>query len=138
MRLLVDLNIVLDVLQKREPHLSDSRAIWQAVETGKIEGFLAAHSMTTLFYLSAKQLGSQKATQIIHDILAVFAVASVDQGVIEQALKLGWRDFEDAVQMAAAMSAKLDYLVTRNRKVYSTQPVPVLEPVECLALLAQK
>jgi predicted nucleic acid-binding protein len=138
MKLLIDLNIVLDVLQKREPHLPHSRSIWRAVETGQVEGFLAAHSITTLFYLTAKQLGPQKATLVVQQVVNVFAVAAVDHGVVEQALILGWRDFEDAVQMAAAMAANLDYVVTRNRKDYITQPIPVLEPAECVALLAQQ
>jgi len=137
MKLLVDLNIVLDVLQKREPHFTSAQAIWQAVETGQVKGFLAAHSVTTLFYLTAKQLGPQKAALVVRQVATVFSIAAVDQAVVEQALSLGWRDFEDAVQMAAAMSANLDYVVTRNRKDYTTQPIPILIPAECAALLAQ-
>lgn len=134
-RLLVDLNIVLDVLQKREPYLERSKAVWRLAETGQIEAFLAAHSVTTLFYLAAKQLGPQGAAALVQETLKVFSAAAVDQEVIENALQLNWQDFEDAVQMAAALAANLDYVVTRHRKDYSERPIPVLEPAELLSFV---
>ena len=42
------------------------------------------------------------------------SVAAVDQAVIEGALNLPYRDFEDAVQMAAALYNGAEYLVTRR------------------------
>ncbi len=51
---LIDLNILLDVLQKREPFHEKSAALLAAVETGRVKGYVAAHSITTLFYLIRK------------------------------------------------------------------------------------
>ncbi len=137
-KLLVDLNLIVDVLSKREPHFADSVYIWRAIETGQASGFVAAHSITTLFYLVARQIGWQQATAAINDVVQIFSVAAVNEQVIKNGIRLGWRDFEDAVQMAAAMQAHVDYVVTRNPKDYETQPVPVLPPSGLLALLAQR
>jgi predicted nucleic acid-binding protein len=134
-RLLLDLNLVMDVLEKREPHLTDSTAVWRAVETGQVEGYLAAHSITTLFYLVARQIDWQQATAVVKEVLKVFSIATVDEQVIHQGIHLGWRDFEDAVQMAAASQHHLDYIVSRNPKDFEIQPVPVLSPAGLLALL---
>ena len=50
-RVLIDLNVVLDTLQEREPHYRESASILAYAEKGVIEGLVAAHSWTTLFYL---------------------------------------------------------------------------------------
>lgn len=44
------LNIIPDVLQEREPFYDFSARLMALAETGSIQGWLAAHSVTTLFY----------------------------------------------------------------------------------------
>ncbi|GIK38177.1 MAG: hypothetical protein BroJett011_20100 [Chloroflexota bacterium] len=134
LRVLVDANIALDVLAKREPHYQSSAAVWALAEQGELEGFLAAHSVTTLHYLLAKHLDYQQANLTITKLLQVFQVAAVDQGVIVKALALSWKDFEDAVQMAAALASQANYLVTRNPKDFKDGLVQVLQPGDLLAL----
>lgn len=43
MRVLFDLNVVLDVLLDRQPHVTDSAAMWAQVELGHVDGYMAAH-----------------------------------------------------------------------------------------------
>ncbi len=133
--LLLDLNVVLDVLQRREPHFEASARVWAAVEEGHLRGFVAAHSVTTLFYLLAQYLDRNRAIAAIHDLVEVFSVACVDEAVIHRALSYGWKDFEDAVQMAAAAGVEADFLITRNPKDFVTGPVAVLQPAELPAIL---
>jgi len=132
---LLDLNVVLDVLQNREPHYEASAKVWAAVEEGRLRGYVAAHSVTTLFYLLNRHLDGSAAIATIRDLLAVFSVAGVDEDVIRAALSYGWRDFEDAVQMAAAAGVDADFLVTRNPKDFKGGPVAVLRPGELPAIL---
>jgi len=135
-RVLVDANVALDVLAKREPHYLTSAAVWALAEQGEIEGLLAAHSVTTLHYLLAKHLDHQQANLTITKLLQVFNVAAVDQKVILEALTLSWKDFEDAVQMAAALNSQANYLVTRNPKDFKDELVQVLQPGDLLALFS--
>ncbi|NIV40185.1 MAG: hypothetical protein GWN58_65510 [Anaerolineae bacterium] len=60
---------------------------------------------------------------------------AVDHDVIEQALNLPYPDFEDAVQMMAAVRSGVQYMVTRNVRGYVGGPLPVLQPVELLVLV---
>ena len=53
--ILIDLNVLLDVLQKREPFYQASAELLAAVETGQVEGYIAAHSVTTLFYFNSER-----------------------------------------------------------------------------------
>lgn len=134
-KVLIDLNVVLDVLQQREPHFQDSARVLALAETGQITAALAAHSWTTLFYLYQRDQSAAAARSRITELLQFLAVAAVDQRVIEQALNLPYPDFEDAVQMMAAVGSRIDYLVTRNVRDYKDGLLPVLKPGELIAAL---
>lgn len=134
-RVLFDTNVVLDVLLDRKPHAEASAAAWAAIETGRSEGLLAAHAVTTLHYLIRKELGASKARQILASILRVFAVAPVDNNVIHEAFELRLSDFEDAVTAAAARIAGCDYIVTRDPKGFRGSLVPPLAPAAIAPLL---
>lgn len=135
---LCDLNVILDVLMQRQPFFADAARLWALAETRQIEGYLSAHSFTTLFYLFRQQNDQARAYQIMRQMLRVFSVAGVDQVVIETACDLGWRDFEDAVQAAAAGQAGCRYLVTRNPRDYNLKTLTVLQPADFLALWAAR
>jgi len=135
-KVLFDLNIILDVLQEREEFYEFSARLLAMAETGRIQGWLASHSITTLFYLIAKDRSPEHAQASITNLLQFLKIAPIDQNTIEQALNLPYRDFEDAVQMISALQLRADYLITRNVKDYHPAPMEVLQPVELLALLA--
>jgi predicted nucleic acid-binding protein len=132
---LIDLNILLDVLQKREPFFETSAGLLASVETGRVRGYVAAHTVTTLFYLIQKGRSSAEARATITNLLQFIKIAPVDQSTIEQALNLDTRDFEDAVRMISAVQCKADVLVTRNVKDYQPALLPVMQPVDFLGTL---
>jgi predicted nucleic acid-binding protein len=134
-RLLLDVNVVLDVLLDRKPFADASAAVWAAVEQGDAEGFLSAHAVTTLHYLNAKDVGARMARETTEALLSVFEVAAVDGTVLHAALALRWADFEDAVTAAAARRAKCDVVVTRNARHFKRSPVRALTPSETMAWL---
>ena len=132
---LIDLNIVLDVLQKREPFYASSAGLLAAVEMGRVQGYVAAHSITTLFYLIEKSRSSADARSTITNLLQFIKIVPVEASTIEQALNLDYRDFEDAVQMICAVQNKVDCLITRNIKDYQPSLLPVMQPVDFLSAL---
>ena len=134
-RVLFDLNILLDVLQERQPFYQASASLLAYAETGRIKGWIAAHSVTTLYYLIAKDKSADQARVIITRLLQFLRIAAVDQSTIEQSLNLPYHDFEDAVQVMAAVQIKASYLVTRNIKNFQPSPLPVLQPADLLAIL---
>ena len=134
---LVDINVILDVLQKREPFYGASAGLLAALERGTADGYVAAHSITTLFYLLQKGKSSSEARATITSLLQIFKIVPVDQETIERALNLEFRDFEDAVQMVSALRNKVDFLITRNVKDYQPALLPVLQPVDFLETLSE-
>ncbi len=136
LRVLIDLNVLLDALQQRKPFAWEAGEILAAAETGALEGWWAAHHVTTLFYLYAKGVSSREARRVLTELMIFLKVAPITQGVIERALQLPLKDFEDAVTAAASAEIGASYLVTRNQKDFAGSPVPVLSPVELLKLLS--
>jgi predicted nucleic acid-binding protein len=134
-RVLLDVNVVLDVLLDRQPFADASAAVWAAVERGDAEGWLSAHAVTTLHYLNAKAVGSKMAGETTEALLSVFEVAAVDGPALHAALALRWTDFEDAVTAAAARRSRCDVVVTRNPRHFKGSPVKALTPSEAVAWL---
>ncbi len=133
--ILIDLNIILDVLQKRDPFFETSAQVLAGLEMELITGYLAAHSVTTLFYLIQKDQSASAARAAITELLQFLRIAPVNQNTIDQALNLDYPDFEDAVQMICALQCKADYLITRDLSDYQPPLVPVIKPVDFLAAL---
>ena len=134
-RVLLDVNVVLDVLLDRQPHADGASEVWAAVERGELEGFLSAHAVTTIHYLNRKAVGARMAREATDALLSVFDVAPVDRTVLQASLALGCRDFEDGVMAAAARKSKCEVIVTRNTKDFRRSPVRALTPSEAEAML---
>lgn len=136
-RILVDVNIVLDVLLARAQHASASTACLAAIEARRAEGFLSGHAVTTLAYLVGRGRGKAEARRVVQDLCALFTIAPVDAAVIQRAIVLPLEDFEDAVTAAAAEAAGCEAILTRDASGFVDSPVPAVEPRLWLALLAE-
>ncbi len=134
-RVFFDLNILLDVLQERKEFYEFSARLLACAETGQIQGWLAAHSLITLNYLIAKRASPAQARVILTSLLQFLKIAPVDQNTLEGALNLPYRDFEDALQMMAAVQIHAHYLVTRNVEDFLPAPLDVIQPAELLTVL---
>lgn len=132
-KLLLDINVVLDILLDRKPHAAVSGTVWAKIEKGEAKGFLPAHGVTTIYYLIERDRGARVARQALEGIVQVLEIAPVDDGVIRTALTLSWPDFEDAVCAAAARARGCDVIVSPDPAGFPDSPIPVLDPKTALA-----
>lgn len=135
MKLLIDANILLDVLQGREPHLRDSALIWKLCEAGMAEGWVSALSIANLVYVMRRELDPQRVEEILGRIGLIFRVADLTAADLAQAAASRWDDFEDALQSAAAARLHADFIITRNIRDYTKSRVPARTPAEFLAYM---
>jgi predicted nucleic acid-binding protein len=127
-RVLYDINVLLDVLLKREQFLADSASALDAVGQGQVEGYIAGHAVTTLFYLLQRELGMAKSRQVLAGLLTKMRVAPVTDAGIRQALNNSFKDFEDGVTYAAAQEAEVSVIVTRNVNDFTKGIIPAVLP----------
>lgn len=136
-RILVDVNVVLDVLLARAPHAAASTACLAAIEARRVEGALSAHAVTTLAYLVGRARGKAEAKKVVQDLCALFTLAPVDAPVIQRAMVLPLDDFEDAVTAATAEASRCEAILTRDGSGFRGSPVPAIEPALWLTLLRE-
>ena len=135
MKLLIDANIVLDVLQAREPHLRDSALIWKLCETGQAEGWVTVLSFANLVYVMRRELSPEQVKELLAKLRLIFRFAEYTAADMQMAAELCWPDFEDAVQSVTAERLGADCIITRNVRDFNRSPIPALTPAEYLARL---
>ena len=133
MVLLIDTNVLLDVLQEREPYLTDSLTLWGYSEDKIVDGYISAVSLTNISYVMRKVLTPDRMQEIFMALALAFTFVDLKMSDLEAAANMKWRDFEDAVQSATASRIHADYIITRNTKDYQDSPIPALTPEEYLA-----
>jgi predicted nucleic acid-binding protein len=137
-KIVLDTNVVLDVLERREPHLGDSYQVLRLAAQGQATALISASSISDIFYIVRKaRQSSASATEAVQSLLQLVSVCDTRAADIQLALKLGFADFEDAIVAATAKRERADYIITRNVRDYTTSPVPALTPTEFLADLGQ-
>lgn len=132
-RVLLDTNVILDVLFRRKEWLENSGSVWQAHSENDIQAFVTATTVTDIFYVVRRQTDLETARNAITTVLQSLDVVAVDQGVLFYANQLASSDFEDNVQIACAVKAQLEAIVTRDKSGFKLATVPVLLPEELLA-----
>ncbi len=133
MVLLIDTNIVLDVLQNREQFVKEASLIWKLCETGQIKGYISSLSYVNMMYIMRKQLTPEQIEAVFRKLHLIFEFADLESSVLEKAVSMKWKDFEDAVQSATAEAIHADYIVTRNIKDFAQSKIIAFTPAELLA-----
>ena len=133
MVLLVDTNIILDVLLNRPEFVKDSSMIWKLCETEQAQGYLSTLTYANMMYVMRKQLTPDQIEDVFRKLNLIFEFADFSPAVLERAVAMKWKDFEDAVQSATAESVHADYIVTRNLKDFMKSKVIAFTPAELLA-----
>jgi predicted nucleic acid-binding protein len=134
-KLLLDINVILDVILAREPWFQDAALLLSAIEEQRAEGWVASHTPPTIHYLVQRDRTRKIAARAITDLLRIVQVVPLSNPDFQQALVLELRDFEDAVQAAAALRIGADALVTRNQRDFHAVDLLIRTPGEILAML---
>ena len=127
-RVMVDLNVILDVLENRAEWVAASAGVCALCAERKIVGFVPSHALTTIYYIVRKRGGKALADRSVDWILTTFRIArcGVPQFRTAQACEVD--DFEDAVVAASAVAEKCSAIITRNTGHFTSSPVPAVTP----------
>jgi len=135
MKILLDTNIVMDVIEKREPYYKDAFALLKAVSVMEAECYFSASSAKDVFYLVRRHTGSlEKAKKAIVSISKFAIFCDTTKQDVQTALLSGITDFEDAILVSGAERENMDFVVTRNEKDFTNATVRVITPSEFLEI----
>lgn len=140
MKALLDTNVIVDVLQKREPMFADSSKIIIAVADNRLQGYVTSKEIADIHYFSRKQFTGQedtdkKARQIIEGLLQFLYIVDTTGEDCKKALTIENNDYEDAIMISSAVRSNMDCIITSNSKHFKTSLIPIYSPKDFLDLL---
>lgn len=131
-KLLVDTNIVIDLLSKREEFFQEAQELFTLADNNEVELFVSALTFANLHYLLAKYQKLDEARKILIKFKVLVNVSPLDDKIVELALVSDFRDFEDAIQYYTALENKIDIIIARNKKDFKNSKLPVMTAREYL------
>lgn len=138
MELMLDTNVVLDHVGKREPFTDIARKICLLGIAKEANLYISTSMITDLAYLLRKDHGSIGSQKLIEDTLSFLQPISCSPEDVKQALFEKWDDFEDCLVAQCAKKIKADYIITRNTKDFSRSAVPSITPEDLFAILEKQ
>lgn len=132
MAILVDTNVIIDFLLTRSQFFAASAEIMKRCADGTLEGYIAFHSVSNLWYILRK-VPEEKRREWLMNICGFLRVAGASHEEVVRAIgKKEFRDFEDCLQDRCAKSVEAQYIVTRNVADFSGSEVPAVLPEDFL------
>ncbi len=134
-KVLIDLNIILDMLNKRMDH-EPALAIFDLFVKKRIKGYICSHEITTLSYFLEKQkYDILKRNKIINNLLDHLSVLTAHEKILRKALVSEIDDYEDAVIDELALNEKIDYIITRDLKDFKKSKNSIYNAREALEII---
>lgn len=128
----MDINVLLDVFQKREPQYAASARVVRIGADRQLVGVCPAHGLTTLYYLVRKHSSRPEAELAMDRVLDEFQTGGLDADGWRDARRLPIEDFEDAVVATVAEKTRSDFIITRNVDDFVAASTPVITPADSL------
>jgi predicted nucleic acid-binding protein len=136
MNVLLDSNVALDHILKREPFFTNAKRIIIGSQCKFYTAFISASAVTDIYYISARNLKSNVlAMEELKCLLQTVDIAAVTSAEIHRAVDLTWDDFEDCVQFAAGESLAVRYIITRDPEGFAASGIPVVSPEKFLDMI---
>jgi predicted nucleic acid-binding protein len=129
MVILIDTNIILDYLTARQPFTDNADKILDLCFRKKCSGYIAAHSITNMFYILRRQFSASERKKMLLELCEFVEVAGIQKKqVIDALINEDSDDLEDRLQVECARMVNADYIITRDINDFSTSPIPAILP----------
>lgn len=132
-KVFLDTNIILDLIQRRDGYVYAAQ-IMQKAEEGMYSLYTSTLSMVNIAYILRKFYRGERLYQLLNELKGVVGVISVSSDAYLRALQSKAVDFEDAVQLFSAVEEGMDCVVTRNVQDFIRDILPIYSPQEFLAI----
>jgi len=133
-KLLVDTNIIIDLLAKREEFYEPAAQLFSLADQNKVKLYVCSLSFANAHYILSRHLPESKVREILRKLKVLVNVISLDSKVIDLALNSDFKDFEDAIQYYAAMESNINIIITRNLKDFKKSDIPVMTGLQFIKM----
>lgn len=139
MVLLLDTNIIIDFLCKREPFFDDSYEIIKNTAENKLKSYITANSITDIVYLLRKNRPIKEVKEDLANLVEVLDVVDITRKDIDNVLASDNEcDLEDELIYQCAKRIKSDYIITRDIKGFkNVKDIHIYNPKDFLKLISK-
>jgi len=131
--ILIDTNIIIDLLAKREKFYVDSLHIFSLADRGKVSLVISTLSIANTHYLLNDVMKIKDARAITRKFKVLVNSYALNDKIVDLALNdKNFKDFEDGIQYYTALEANCKAIITRNIKDFKSSILPVFKPKEYL------
>jgi len=135
-RLLIDTNIVMDLLSKREKFYDEAAALFSRADKKELVLTITSLTFANTNYILTKLKSAKEAREILRKFKVLVELLNLDDKIAELALSDdSFPDFEDGLQYYSAIENQIDVIITRNKKDFKNSKIPILSTKEFLALI---
>ena len=127
-----DTNIVIDLLQKRDEFYKEAQELFTLADRKKVKLYISALTFANTYYILSRFYSSDEAKKILSKFKVLVEVLPTTDKIIELALASDFKDFEDAIQFYTALESSLEAIITRNKKDFKNNLIPVFIAKEYL------
>jgi predicted nucleic acid-binding protein len=136
MNVLLDTNVALDVILRREPFYQNAGDIVKDSHDGMYTAFVSASAVTDIHYIARGELKDKKLVMArLKLLLETVDIATVTGVEIRRAIDLAWNDFEDCVQFTAGERLSASYIITRDPGDFAESGIPAVSPEQFLSMI---
>ncbi len=133
-RVLIDTNIVIDLLSKREEFYDEAAELFSLADKKELELTISSLTFANTNYILTKLKSTKEAREILRKFKVLVELLSLDDKITELVLSDdNFSDFEDGLQYYSALENQIDIIITRNKKDFKNSKIPVLTAKEFLA-----
>ena len=139
MEILIDTNVILDHLESRPAEAENAGKILRLCYQKVCKGYIAAHSITNIFYILRKRFSVTERKKMLLDLCEFIDVVGIQKELIYNALNDNeFDDFEDRLQFECAQFISADYIITRNIDDFPNSYIPVILPKDFLEIIKKQ
>ena len=131
-RLFLDTNIVVDLLEGREPFCYDAAQLFTMAHDKKVQLLVSPMTFSTASFLLRKH-GPEGVRKLLSNLRQLVSVTISDEQTVDDSIASQFKDFEDAMQYYTALNAKSEIIITRNGKDFTASKLPVMTASEYIA-----
>jgi len=124
----IDTNIFLDVFLSRKTLKESSGEVLDLASNLEILGIIPAHIIPTIYFFISREKNHATAVKLIKDILDTYKIGDISGKIFGSALKLKFKDYEDAICAEVAHRENCDYIITNNIKDLKKSIIPAVNP----------
>ena len=139
MRILLDTNVIVDYLLRREGFFECAKKIVEVCKSNCVSGAVSSQTVADTFYILRKDFSVAERKAFLLRVCKIFHVEAVTEDKILFALTdENFSDFEDCLQVQCAKSFRANFIVTRNVTDFAASEISAVTPEDFCRLFTEE